>query len=186
MGHLHEVGLLKLDILCIPGISGFSKLPSLSLCPDCATAKTTVANINRRSTRDRDPPHPFITMALDFWGPTSTPDTSGNRYSLGVVCYTTTVIVNVLLQRKSDAPYAFAEILAIISFFGYRPSILRIDNDTVLLSSAFIAISRSLSITVQRTFPYALWQLARVERQRRTLADGAKALLLSSGLPDRF
>jgi hypothetical protein len=30
------------------------------------------------------------------------------------------------------------------------------------------------------------WQLTRTERQLRTLADGAKALLTSAGLPDRF
>ncbi len=94
--------------------------------------------------------------------------------------------MTVLLQRKSDAPSALTEIIATISSFGYQPSILRIDNDTVLLSAAFTAICRSSSITIQRTVPYAHWQLARMMRQWRTLADGAKALLLSSGLPDHF
>jgi hypothetical protein len=85
-GHLHEAGLLKLDSLDILGISGYSKLYPLSFCPDYATAKATIANINRRSTRDRDPPHPFHTVALNIWGPTSTPDISGDRYVLDAVC----------------------------------------------------------------------------------------------------
>ena len=34
--------------------------------------------------------------------------------------------------------------------------------------------------------PYAHLQLARIERQWRTLSDGAKALLLSASLPYRF
>jgi len=46
-GHLHEYGPLKLDSLGIRGVSGFSKLSPLSFCPDCATAKSTMANINR-------------------------------------------------------------------------------------------------------------------------------------------
>jgi hypothetical protein len=76
--------------------------------------------------------------------------------------------------------------LATISFFGHQPSsTLRIDTDSVLLSATFTAICRSSSITIQRTVSYAYWQLARVERQWRTLADGTKALLLSARLFDR-
>ena len=62
--HLHEVGLLKLDNLEIHGVSGFSKLSSMFFCPDCATAKSIVADLNRHSTCDRDPPRPFHTIAL--------------------------------------------------------------------------------------------------------------------------
>ena len=185
-GHLHEAGLLKLDSLGVPGVLGFSKLSPMSFCPDCATAKSTVAAINRRSTRDRDPPHPFHSLALDIWGPVSTPDLSGNRYVLGAVCYTTSAIVGVLLKHKSDAPSAWTEILASIVSLGHKPCRIRIDNDTVLLSASFTAICRSSDITIERTVPYAHWQLARIERQWRTLADGAKALLLSALLHDRF
>jgi hypothetical protein len=123
---------------------------------------------------------------LDIWGPTSSPDTSGNRYVLGAVCYTTAAIIAVLIKFKSDVPSAWTDILASIASFGYKPTRVRIDNDSVLLSSSFTAICRSSNITVERTVPYAHWQLARIERQWRTLADGAKALLLSASLPDRF
>jgi hypothetical protein len=34
--------------------------------------------------------------------------------------------------------------------------------------------------------PYSHWQLARIERQWRTLSEGAKTLLVSADLPDRF
>jgi hypothetical protein len=98
-GHLHESGLLKLDILGVPGVYGFSKLAPMSFCPYNATAKSTVAPINRRSTRDRDPPHAFHSLALDIWGRTSTLDLSGNRYVLGAVCYTTSAIIGVLLKQ---------------------------------------------------------------------------------------
>jgi len=143
-----QVFSIKLDTLGIHGVSGFSKLPPLSLCSPCATAKSTVADSIRRSARDRDPPHPFPTLALDICDPTSTLDTFGNRYVLGVVCYTTVAIVVVHLQRKSDAPSTFTEIVATISSFGYYPSTLRIDNDSALISSTSTVICRSSSITV--------------------------------------
>jgi hypothetical protein len=59
-GHLHEEGLLKLDKLEIDGIWGFSLLPKATFCPDCAVAKSRVRDISKKSTRDKDPPHPFI------------------------------------------------------------------------------------------------------------------------------
>jgi hypothetical protein len=140
--------------LGILGISGYTKLSPLTFCPDCATAKYIVANINRRSTCDHDPPHSFHTLALDMWGPTSTPDTYGHRYVLGAVCYSSAAIVAVLLKIKSDAPSAWTDILASIASYGYKPTWVRIDNDSVLLSSSFTAICRSSNITVERTVPY--------------------------------
>jgi len=127
----------------------------MSFCPNCATAKSKVANINRRSTRDRDPPHPFHTFALDIWGPTSTPDLSRNRYVLGAVCYTTASIVAALLRFKSDTPSAWTVILDIIASLGYKPTRVRIDNDSVPLNASFAAICRSSYITVERIVPYA-------------------------------
>ncbi len=69
---------------------------------------------------------------------------------------------------------------------GYSISRLRIDIDTLFLCSEFIALCESEIIFVERTVPYAHWQLGRIERQWRTLTDGAKALLLYARLPDRF
>jgi hypothetical protein len=106
----------------------------MSFCPDCAIAKSTVADISRRSNRNHDPPQPFHSRALDIWGPTSVPDILGNRYVFGDVYYSITSIVAVLLPRKSDAPSAFVEILATISSFDHKPSRIRIDNDSVFFS----------------------------------------------------
>jgi len=41
-------------------------------------------------------------------------------------------------------------------------------------------------IVVERTVPYAHWQLARIERQWRPLSEGAKTLLVTADLPDKF
>jgi hypothetical protein len=76
--------------------------------------------------------------------------------------------------------------IAKIKLMGHTISRLKIDNDTVFLCSEFTALCESEGISVKRTVPYAHWQLGRIERQWRTLTDGAKALLLYASLPDRF
>ena len=127
----------------------------MSSCRDYATAKSTVAPINRRSTRDRDSPHAFHILALDILHPTSTPDLCGHRYVLGAVCYTSSAIIGVLLKHKSDAPSAWEEILSSIASLGHQPRRLLIDTDTVFLSSSFKAICQSANITIKRTVSYA-------------------------------
>ena len=82
-GHLHEIGLLKLDKLGVDGMWGFSILPPLSFCAVCAIGKSKVSNIERLSPRDSDPPTPFHIMALDIWGPMSTEDIGGGQVVLG-------------------------------------------------------------------------------------------------------
>jgi hypothetical protein len=119
-------------------------------CSDCATSKSTNADVNRRSTRDRDPPHPFHTFALDIWGPTSTPDLSSNRYVLAVY-YNTAALVGILLTHKSDASSDLCDILAVIISFGHdNPRRTCIDNDYGFLSAAFANICRSASITIEK------------------------------------
>ena len=46
---------------------------------------------------------------------------------------------------------------------------LRIDNDYVFLCFEFTALCELEGISVERTVPYAHWQLGRIERQWRTL-----------------
>ena len=78
---------------------------------------------------------------MDIWGPTFTPDLSGNRYVIGAACYTASEIVGDLLQHNSDAPSAWTEIFAFVASFGHnKPRRIRIDDETVLLSSAFKTI----------------------------------------------
>ncbi len=50
----------------------------------------------------------------------------------------------------------------------------------------FKQLCESEGIAVERTVPYSHWQLGRIERQWRTLFDGAKTLLLVAKLPDMF
>jgi len=92
-GHLHEDGILKLDKLGADGMLGFRLLTPLSFYAECANGKSSLAKINRSSTRDKDPPTPFHTVALDTRGPMSTEYFKGNKWFLGGVCYKTSTAI---------------------------------------------------------------------------------------------
>ena len=47
-------------------------------------------------------------------------------------------------------------------------------------------ICQNEQIVVERTLPYVHWHLARIERQWRTLSEGAKTLLVTPNLPEKF
>jgi hypothetical protein len=171
-GHLHEDGLLKLDKLGVDGVWGFSLLPPpLSFCAEYAIGKSKVFNIDRSSTRDKDPPNPFHTVALDIWGPMSTEDIGGDKWFLGGVCYKTSLIFGNVMKHKSDATATWKSMISRVKSYGYKISRLRIDNDTVLISKEFTLVCETEAIAVERTVPYSHWQLGRIERQWRTLID---------------
>ena len=118
-GYLHEEGLLKLDKLGIDGVWGFSMPPPLTICSECAVGKSKVHDINRKSTRDRDPPPPFHTLAIDIWGPMSTPDIGGSRWFLGAACYNISTIIGNLMKHKSDAPIVWKSMIASVQSTGH-------------------------------------------------------------------
>ena len=89
-------------------------------------------------------------------------------------------------EAQDDAPSIWKMLIASVKSLGHTVRRIRIDNDTVFLSKEFTTLCVSKVITVERTVPYAHSQLGKKERQWRTLADGAKTLLLMVDLPNRF
>jgi transposase InsO family protein len=69
------------------------------------------------------------------------------------------------MKYKSDASYTWKTMTACGRSLGYSINRVRIDNDTVFLSKDFTAICAAANIAVERTVPYAHWQLGRIERQ---------------------
>jgi hypothetical protein len=116
----------------------------------------------------------------------STKDIGGNKWFLGGVCFKTSAVIGNVMKYKSDAPYTWKIMIASVKSLGYSINRVRIDNDTVFLSKDFTTVCVEACITVERTMPYAHWQLGRIERQWQTQADGAKTLLLMADLPNRF
>ena len=56
--HLHDDGIRRLSAMKVPGIPHSGMFQALPFCHCCTTAKSTVADICRQSTRDHDPPRP--------------------------------------------------------------------------------------------------------------------------------
>jgi len=168
------------------GAFGFGKLPGIKFCSSCAIGKSKVADINRKYTRGSGPSSIFHTMALDIWGPISNHDLNGNRWALGAACYKTSTTLCSLMKTKMEAAGCWKRFIITIKSLIFSVKRVRIDNNLVLPNAQFSQVCQNEQIIVERTAPYAHWQLARVERQRRTLSEGAKTLLVASHLPDKF
>ena len=181
--HLNEADIQKLIKM---GCLGKPRIIGDTFCRSCAISKSCTADINRQTTRSSDPPTPFHTVAMDIWGPMSTPAIGGYRYAIGLTDFMTNCLLVELVQHKSDAPDTLTGFLQRIKTLGHTVSILRIDNDSVFLSEAFQNICRQERLHVQRTAPYAHHQLGRQERQWRTISEAVKAMLLDAGLDKRF
>ena len=183
--HLHRRAVQRTASLGIKGLPQ-SAVHFSAFCRSCALSKATVANINRSSTRDRDPVDPLHSVALDIWGPMRKAAIGGYHYVLGAACYASAGILGELMKRKSDAPSTWRRFLAKARRLGRPIKTVRIDNDSVFLSKEFIAICEENDIAIERTAPYAHHQLGRIERQWRTLAEATKALLLEANLGREF
>ena len=76
-------------------------------------------------------------------------------------------------------------IISSVRSLGYSISRVRVGNDTILMCKDFILICESEGIAMDKIVPYSHLQLDRINRQWRTLVDGAKAFLLVAKLPDK-
>ncbi len=129
-----------------------------------------MADINRESTHPSDPDDPFDTVALDIWRPMSTFDLNGNRWALGAACYKTGTILCSLMKSKTEAASCWKGFIITIKSLNFRIKRVRIDNDSVFLNAQFTQLCQDEQIVVEMTVSYAHWQLARIERQWRTLS----------------
>jgi len=186
LGHLGESCMDRLLKTDASRTLGYTARSRLSFCEACTMAKSRVHNINRDSARGRDPKHPFHTMALDLWGPMSTATIGGNHWSFGGACFKTGFLLHDLLRTKADVPRVWRRFLAEVRAMGHSVRVVRVDNDSVLLSSEFRAICEEHGIAIQRTAPYSHWQLARIERQWGTLASSAQAMLHGARLGKQY
>ena len=152
--------------------------------PFCAIGKSKVAAINRKSTRDTNPSCPFHTVALGIWGPMSTPDLNGKKWALGAACYKISTTLCFLMKSKSEAAICWKGITITIKSLNFTVKRVRIDNDSVFQSAQFTQSCQDEQIILERTVRHAHWQLAIIERQWRTLSEGAKTLLVTAHLSD--
>ncbi len=105
---------------------------------------------------------------------------------LGAACYKTSTTMCSLMKSKTEAAKCWKGFLITIKTLDFTIKRIRIDNDSVFFSAQFSQLCQDEQIIVERTLPYAHWQLARIERQWRTLDEGAKTLLVAADLLDKF
>ena len=170
----------------VPGIPHSGMFQTLPFCHCCTTAKSTVADICRQSTRDHDPPTCFYMMVADLWGPVDHAAIGGFKYVFGSICYLSGYHMAELLRTKDEAPGAWKRMLPRNRTLGFTVHVLRIDNDSVFLGAEFRAVCDDFGVDIQRTAPYRHHQLARIERHWRTISDAVTALLADADLAKGF
>ena len=125
-------------------------------------------------------------MAIDLWGPVDKAAIGGYKYVLGSIDYLSGYHLAELLRTKDEAASAWRRMLLQIRTLGYSVMVVRVDNDSVLLSASFRDVCNEFNVDIQRTAPYRHHQLARIERHWRTIADAVTALLTDAALAKSF
>ncbi len=87
---------------------------------------------------------------------------------------------------KSNSKARGNAIIVTIESLNFTIKRGRIDNKSVSLCAQFMQVCQDKQIIVERKVPYSLWQLARFEMHWKTLSEGAKTLLVTADLPDKF
>ena len=105
---------------------------------------------------------------------------------LGGIDYLSGYHLAELLRIKDEAASAWRRMLLQIRTLGYSVMVVRVDNDSVLLSASFRDVCNEFNVDIQRNAPYRHHQLARIERHWRTVADAVTALLTDAALAKSF
>ena len=179
---LHDDGIRRLAAMKIPGMPRGGMFQPLQFCRCCSLAKSTAADICRQSTRDHDPPTCFYMMGIDLWGPVDKAAIGGYKHVLGSIDYLFGYHLAELLRTKDEAASAWRRMLLQIRTLGYSVMVVRVENDSVLLSASFRDVCNEFNVDIQRTAPYRHHQLTRNERHWRTVADAVTALLTDAAL----
>ena len=101
--HASDKTIRKMSTFGIKGIHVNCTHGSRAFCRSCDVAKSTVANINRESTRIDDPDNCLHTLTIDIWGPVNTLSIENFSNIFGHVCCKSAFIMVELIKIKSDS-----------------------------------------------------------------------------------
>ena len=155
-------------------------------CQICASANMISAPVPKHV--NRDPGEAFIRGSVDLYGPASVPSIGGNSYALiycddhnsfGMIEFiadkTMESITDVLQKWKLTA-----------RDHGYDLKQLQFDSDSIFENEALQIWLRNKNITSRFAPPGIHQSNGLVERMIRTIVQMARAMLIGSGLPDKF
>ena len=106
--HGNDATIRNFESLRVKGIPIHCTHESRTFCRSCDVAKSTVAKINRASTRSDDLDTCFHKLAIDIWGPVNTPSIGNFSYVFGAMFYKSAFILAELIKIKSDSTVVFA------------------------------------------------------------------------------
>ncbi|XP_055824271.1 uncharacterized protein LOC129892727 [Solanum dulcamara] len=129
----------------------------------------------------------FDLVYCDVWGPYKVPTHNGMKYFVTVVDDYSRFTWLFLLTAKSDTIVVMRHFFAQVhNLFSTCVKVLRIDNGTEFMSTAFQSILSTLGICHQTTCVYTPQQNGVVERKHRTILNMARALRFQASVPLQF
>ena len=163
------------------------------LCHTCALSKSRRANISR-TRQQPSATTPGATIRADMTGPFP-PTETGHSFALHVMDEATRYSFMYLLQRKSDAPEAFARF---VMEFNILPKVhaatisttttttVYTDSDAVFQGAQFKRVLQASGATASASPPHRPEQNSLEERHLATIVSTARTILLHSQLPTTF
>lgn len=183
LGHLNLNDMKRL--MNQSKLNGLNKINSgLSFCECCVLSKQTrqpfPVNKNTRSTRILELIHSDVCSMTN-------PAYDGTKYFVAFVDDYSRASMVYCIERKSEVLQKFKEFLSMAeAFHGCRVAKLKTDNGGEYTSKEFHEFCRVKGIQLIYTVPHNPEMNGVAERLNRTLQDKARAMLLSSGLEDKF
>ena len=151
-------------------------------CTTCQLGKVK----NSPSTRSIDirTTEPLQLLHMDLWGPSRQVSHVGNRYLLTIVDDFSRMTFIYALKSKDEALQNFEIFLQLWeNQLEKKVKRIRTDNGLEFCSARFYDFTNAKGIIHERTNTYSPRMNGVAERLNRTLLEGARTVLLDSGLP---
>ncbi|GFS46412.1 hypothetical protein Acr_00g0102120 [Actinidia rufa] len=154
-------------------------------CQSCQLAKQPALSFTKSTSVSSAP---FALVHSDIWGPSPTSTMGGSQYFVIFVDdflrYTWLYLLKNRSQLQQTYYYDFARMIK--TQFSRDIKVFRSDNAQEYCDTSFFAFLREQGTLPHRSCPGTSQQNGRAERKHRHLLDTTRALLISSGYPERF
>lgn len=182
LGHPGERATQVLATHHATGMNGLTKNVHLG-CKHCAICHAAKAQRNpaRASTAPLDAYAIFELVFSDIFGPLP-PAYDGSQYIIHFTDSSTRFTVTHNMHHRDQAGECFQRFLDHVTKIGYYPKkvVVRTDNDTVYVNTAFEAVCDAHGVAQEFTAPYKHTNAAVAERLWKTLLAIMRALLFAS------
>ncbi|GFS40568.1 hypothetical protein Acr_00g0069360 [Actinidia rufa] len=153
-------------------------------CQSCQLAKQPALSFTKSTSVSSAP---FALVHSDIWGPSPTSTMGGSQYFVIFVDDFLRYTWLYLLKNRSQLQQTYYDFARMIKTqFSRDIKVFRSDNAQEYCDTSFFAFLREQGTLPHRSCPGTSQQNGRAERKHRHLLDTTRALLISSGYPERF